>query len=185
MIFEVSITYRTMYFGYGSNLWKAQMIERCPDSEFIGLGILRGWKWIISKRGYATVVRSPKDLVYGLVYKLSRSDEDNLDRAEHVPDWYTKKKMDIELQRSVGEEKSTALWGLVYIDRIVEEGEPLEEYIDRVNKGIEDAVKEGMPEWYVEDYMRKFIPAPKAVEGEVLRHTATDAKPEEWRRTRS
>jgi len=31
------------YFGYGSNIWLEQMRKRCPESQFIGVGILSGW----------------------------------------------------------------------------------------------------------------------------------------------
>ena len=74
------------------------MARRCPESEFVGLGILRGWKWIISNHRYANIVRSPKDLVYGLVYELSPSDEASLDRYEGVPLDYTKETAEIKLR---------------------------------------------------------------------------------------
>jgi len=34
---------KSLYFGYGSNLWMDQMNLRCPDSRYIGLGVLREW----------------------------------------------------------------------------------------------------------------------------------------------
>jgi len=118
------MTCRRLYFDYGSNLWLDQMTRRCPKSKFIGLGRLRGWKWFINNRRYANVVRSPKDLVYGLVYEISTSDEVSLDRSEDVPRDYTKETMEIELQLAGNGEKSVVRC-LVYIDeRRVEEGEP-------------------------------------------------------------
>jgi len=148
-----------MYFGYGSNLWLDQMTRRCPESKFVGLGILRGWKWFINNRGYANVVRSPEDLVYGLVYEISPSDESSLDQAEDVPWAYTKETMKIELQLAVSEKKCI-VQGLVYIDeKRVEEGKPWEEYIHRMNMGINDAAAKGLPRWYIEKCLRVFIPA--------------------------
>jgi gamma-glutamylcyclotransferase len=150
--------FRRLYFGYGSNLWLDQMARRCPESKFIGLGILQGWKWFINNRGYANVVRSPKDLVYGLVYEISPSDEASLDRSEGVPQAYTKESMEIEFQRAEGGKKVVAQ-SLVYIDeRRVEQGGPREEYVHRMNMGINDAVARGLPEWYIEKYMRGPIP---------------------------
>ena len=135
------------------------MARRCPESKFIGLGRLRGWKWFINTRRYANVVRSPKDLVYGLVYEISTSDEVSLDRSEGVPRDYTKETMEIELQLAGNGEKSVVRC-LVYIDeRRVEEGEPWEEYVHRMNMGINDATARGLPRWYVDKYMRRFIPA--------------------------
>jgi hypothetical protein len=34
---------RTLYFGYGSNLWRDQMNRRCPENRLIGVGELKGW----------------------------------------------------------------------------------------------------------------------------------------------
>ena len=135
------------------------MARRCPESKFIGLGILRGWKWFINNRGYANVVRSPEDLVYGLVYQISPSDEASLDKAEDVPWAYTKETMKIELHLAVSEERCI-VQGLVYIDeKRVEEGKPWEEYIRRMNMGINDAAARGLPRWYIKKYIRRYIPA--------------------------
>ncbi len=83
----------TTYFGYGSNLWKHQMVKRCPTSEYLGVARLSGYRWIINERGYANVVEmagnktegETKDVVWGLVYKLQREDEQGLDKNEGVP----------------------------------------------------------------------------------------------------
>ena len=42
------------YFAYGSNMWRAQMRDRCPDHQLIGSGVLKGYRWIISARGKIT-----------------------------------------------------------------------------------------------------------------------------------
>lgn len=135
------------------------MARRCPENKLIGLAILRGWKWLINSRRYANVVESPEDLVYGLVYELSPSDEASLDRWENVPLAYTKEMMEIELQPAVSGEESL-VQGLVYVDRKrVDEGEPWEEYVYRINMGIRDAAARGLPKWYIDKYIRKYIPA--------------------------
>jgi len=135
------------------------MARRCPESKLVGLGILRKWKWFINTRRYANVVESPEDLVYGLVYELSPSDEASLDRSEGVPLAYTKEMMEVELQPGVSGEESL-VQGLVYVDRRrVDEGEPWEEYVYRMNMGIRDAAARGLPKWYIDKYMRKYIPA--------------------------
>lgn len=47
---------------------------------------------------------------------------------------------------------------LVYIDRKrVSEATPKEEYVYRMNRGIEDAVKMGVPGAYVKEVMRRFV----------------------------
>jgi gamma-glutamylcyclotransferase len=153
-----------LYFGFGSNKWLDQMKRRCPNSPYVGIAILEGWKWIINQRGYANVVPSEGDVVYGLVYELSSTDERTLDRCEGVPHVYTKQVHSIEFFREgvapLGDgSKGETVNGLVYVDvERVLEGNPREEYIDRMNMAIRDALKVGVPQWYVDKYIRGSIP---------------------------
>jgi len=56
------------YFAYGSNLCRDQMRQRCPDAQVIQTGRLDGYRWIVNSRGYATIVVSAKDVVWGTVF---------------------------------------------------------------------------------------------------------------------
>ena len=109
-----------LYFAYGSNLSLMQMIgQRCPHSTYVGIGLIRGWKWIINERGYANVVEvSPQSAatnlttvsllptgdeafnanhrVWGLIYSLPPADEIILDIYEGVPHAYGKEAIDME-----------------------------------------------------------------------------------------
>ncbi|KAA6406891.1 MAG: hypothetical protein FRX48_09389 [Lasallia pustulata] len=150
----------TYYFGYGSNLWLDQMRRRCPSSNHIGIAILHDWKWIICDRGYANVIPSPGDSVWGMVYILSAHDEAYLDRNEGVPTIYQKKLINIDFmpKNGCGVDRVT-IEGLVYVD--VERTRVAaieEEYVYRMNQGIRDAVQMGMPEEYVARCLRPFIP---------------------------
>ena len=137
------------------------MNRRCPDNKLVGLGSLRGWKWIIDTRGYANVVRSPEDLVYGLVYELSPTDEAKLDGVEST---YAKYTLDIKLLLG-GHEENPTVQSLVYVgEERTEVGEPWKEYIHRMNQGIKDATERGLPRWYTDKYLRRFIPAEEANE---------------------
>lgn len=174
----------TIYFGYGSNLWLHQMRIRCPTSSYLGVARLNAYHWIINDRGYANVVSSSpqkdtsstqtKDddskyanVVFGLVYTLEKDDERRLDKNEGVPIAYTKELLacdfwpsSTEKQVDTSQPPDCTRDMLVYIDRErIEPDEPREEYVYRMNRGISDAVKMGVPEGYVEDVMRKFIPA--------------------------
>jgi hypothetical protein len=168
-----------LYFGYGSNLWIQQMHSRCPNSHYLGIARLKGYKWIINSRGYANIVELPKESslrtrseAWGLVFYLTPSDEARLDKNEGVPVAYTKENLRVDFWRhkleegkvriNIGDEKPVPEETLVYIDRgRVQEAKPKEEYVVRMNKGIEDALAFGVPEAYVEEVMRKFIPAVK------------------------
>ena len=196
-----------IYFGYGSNLWRQQMEQRCPHSEYKGVARLNDYKWLIDERGYANVVeisrhkteteedlsvpsaKSYEDEVWGLVYTLQPSDEARLDRNEGVPVAYTKewlvcdfwpvKDGDGPANLTVKPEQVDML---VYINREqVTPSAPKKEYIYRMNKGIDDAVDEGVPEKYVEKVMRKFIPESDVSEDvmEVARKQAVEFEDEE------
>jgi gamma-glutamylcyclotransferase (GGCT)/AIG2-like uncharacterized protein YtfP len=139
-----------LYFAYGSNMWRLQMSERCPGYRTVGTGRLNGWRWIITSRGYASIVASEGYSVFGTVYELSEADVLNLDRYEGVARGCYRKEL---LMVDVAGRESNCL---VYVDYVTEEGQPREEYISRINKGIRDA---GLPDEYVTGCLRAYIPA--------------------------
>lgn len=166
----------SLYFGYGSNLWLEQMAERCPESTFVGVARLRNYRWMITARGSANPVQldsssDPEDEekhVWGIVYTLTKADEARLDKNEGVPHSHTKEVHDMEFWAADLEnvEKRVNIGAipekkpmLLYIDRErTTDGKPREEYVYRMNMGIADALKAGIPSSYVEKVMRKFIP---------------------------
>lgn len=75
-----------------------------------------------------------------------------------------KKRKPADITKRPGKEKM-----LVYINReMTDEGEIRKEYISRMNCGIKDAVQEGLPREYVEQVLRRWIPADRE-EGEKKR----------------
>ena len=163
---------QTLYFAYGSNLSLLQMKARCPSSTYVGVGILKGWTWIINARGYANLiansaseVTNANEIIYGLVYRLSPEDEALLDGFEGVPEDYTKEIHSIELWEH-GEmttepfvESGTMTQALIYIDRIrVKKDRPKEEYIGRMRKGILEAAQKGIPLGWMKAVMGEFLP---------------------------
>ncbi|KAJ4291626.1 hypothetical protein N0V90_009521 [Kalmusia sp. IMI 367209] len=165
----------TVYFGYGSNLWLHQMRTRCPTSTYLGVARLTNYAWIINDRGYANVVSSPSSTsisdrythaVFGLVFSLLPADEKRLDANEGVPRAYTKEYLTCDFWASsdgkpidANNPPTKTKQMLVYIDRKrVTEDKPKEEYVYRMNRGIEDALKMGVPRAYVKEVMRRFIP---------------------------
>lgn len=154
----------TIYFGYGSNLWREQMSLRCPLSQYLGVGRLQGYRWMINNRGYANVVLNPGTDVYGLVYTLSYDDERSLDRNEGVPFAYTKELLWVEFWSSKNgspvdlNSDAEKVEMLVYIDRErTVDARPKEEYVHRMNNGIRDGLLEGIPREYVQSQLRSFI----------------------------
>ncbi|KAL9131983.1 MAG: hypothetical protein Q9217_000193 [Psora testacea] len=159
-----------LYFGYGSNLWREQMLLRCPLSKYIGIGRLDKFHWFINERGYANIEPTYHDShVYGLVYTLTPVDEAALDRNEGVPDVYEKALMPVNFWSSNSGspvdilQRSELKDMLVYVDphRRVE-SKPKEEYIYRMNEGVKDALAAGVPAAYINNGIRQFIPQPSA-----------------------
>ncbi|PFH51756.1 hypothetical protein AMATHDRAFT_58642 [Amanita thiersii Skay4041] len=144
-------TQKRIYFGYGSNIWRDQMRRRCPTSQFIGVAILQDWRWIITDLGWANVIPSNGDVVYGFLYELQQSDETQLDKYEGVPKYYIKKRLAIE-----------PLDALVYVNETkLTKGTIAKEYIYRMNMAIADGLEEGLPQDYVDRYLREWVPPMK------------------------
>lgn len=121
------------YFAYGSNMWVAQMNSRCPENTIIGHGILNGYRWLINTHGYATLAAAENEVVHGIVYTLSATDEQNLDDYEEVSSGLYEKCYCTVLVAA--REVSC----LVYIDPVTSEGRPDVAYGIRINHGLRDA----------------------------------------------
>ncbi|KAL1296974.1 hypothetical protein AAFC00_004573 [Neodothiora populina] len=114
------------------------------------------------------------NVTYGLLYSLLPADEAALDENEGVPFAYTKETLTVDIWASddpsrrldVGSEPPTMMGKvLVYINReMTRDSVPKAEYVERMNSGIRDALAVGVPEEYVEEVMRRFIP--EKVDGE-------------------
>ena len=76
------------YFAYGSNLDLPQMKRRCPSSKLISKGSLSGYRLTFNRfssgwgGGVADVIQKQGSKVWGLVFEISDSDLDRLDRYE-------------------------------------------------------------------------------------------------------
>lgn len=134
------------YFAYGSNLSHSQMVKRCPQCEALGPAVLTGYRWYVSERGYASLMPSSRDRVFGLVYSISDTDEVELDRCESAAG-YVKSEVTVRFK---GDDMSCML----YVDPNTEEGRPKKRYAAEIRKGIKDAK---LPADYVKRYLEKFL----------------------------
>lgn len=146
------------------------MSQRCPLAKGISLGRLRSHSFIINTRGYANVIPSaaaaaasstePED-VYGVLWQLHSQDEKALlDQYEGVGlGCYEDVLLPVEMLEKE-ENVVGVVWALVYVDALrTTAGAPQEEYVGRMNRGIEEARREwGLPGRYVRAQIRKFIP---------------------------
>ena len=119
-----------LYFAYGSNLLRSQMSERCPEHRFECLAILADYRFLIGERGYATIEPSVWDSVHGVVYQLSPSDEETLDRCEGVSSGCYRKDY-LTLSGAHGAISDV----LVYVDPKVAPGRPKDGYMGKILSG--------------------------------------------------
>jgi gamma-glutamylcyclotransferase len=114
-------------------------------------------RWIINERGYANIIPFPGDIVYGLVFELTATDKRSLD--EYESSTYERLYFPIDLVPKDDAANRRSVKALTYVDvERKRESKPLEEYIYRMNMGITDALKEGIPADYITKYLRPFIP---------------------------
>jgi len=64
----------TLHFAYGSNMSRALMRRRCPGARALGPAQLDGWRFIITRDGYASLVRDPGGRVHGVLWRLTPRD---------------------------------------------------------------------------------------------------------------
>ncbi len=139
-----------LYCAYGSNMWSVQMEERCSPSKKVGVARLLDYRWIISARGYANVVKSMNDYVEGVLFEISARDEASLDEKEGVSSGsYQKAELPV-LHEGLAEV------ALVYADPVTVKGNPKQEYIQRINSGLADAK---LSDAYATRYVRRYISA--------------------------
>ena len=80
----------TLHFAYGSNMSRALMRRRCPGARALGPARLSGWRFVIMREGYASIVPAPGAAVHGIVWRLTPRDlaalnaYESLDRGLYI-----------------------------------------------------------------------------------------------------
>jgi gamma-glutamylcyclotransferase (GGCT)/AIG2-like uncharacterized protein YtfP len=72
----------TLHFAFGSNMSRALMRRRCPGACALGSARLDGWRFVITRDGYASLVRDPGARVHGVLWRLTPRDLAALDAYE-------------------------------------------------------------------------------------------------------
>jgi len=115
-------------------------------------------KWIINSRGYANIIPSKGDIVYGFIFELTQADERKLDKFEGK-EYERTNDIKVELVKVKDSYKKGTVTALVYIDiKRKKDDVPKDEYVDRINMAIKDGLKEGIPKEYFDKYIRPFVP---------------------------
>ena len=119
-----------LYFAYGSSINQEQMAFKCSDASTAALAYVRNSKSVINSSGVATIIPASGLVERGILRRISKSDEDELDIYEGVySNLYTKEICVV----SVGNEDVDSL---LYIATNSEFGNPWENYLEIIIDGI-------------------------------------------------
>ncbi len=135
-----------LYAAYGSNMDPAQMAERCPHSPQAGTGWLHDWRLTFGgehlgwEGALATVVEESSARVFVVLYEVSDSDEQALDRWDGATlGYYSKLKV-----RVTTADGDALAW--LYVLNDYEGGLPSARYLGIMADAAEAA---GAPDDYV------------------------------------
>ena len=120
----------TLYFAYGSNMNEQQFKERCPSSFFLCRAKLLDFRFIITSRGYASVLKQKGSTVHGVLCAITEADERELSRKEEVHDNIYRREWLLAVT-----EFGYSLPSLVYVDTINFEGVPRDGYLEKILAG--------------------------------------------------
>jgi len=134
------------YFAYGSNLSTVQMKTRCPNSQVIDKGCLKGYRLDFTHRssgwacGTADIIEDHNHDIWGLVYSINDNDFDNLDEYEGYPNHYDRFLVSIITAESTI--SNVWVYGVVDRDAYIS---PSREYLGIIKQA---AIEHGFPEEY-------------------------------------
>ena len=142
----------TFYFAYGSNMSRAMMRPRCPAAREIGVARLDGWRFMIMREGYASIVPAPAGAVHGLLWRLTPRDIAALNAYERLDQGlYRAAKVTVRC----GARRIAAL---VYVGASRAPGVPRPGYLELV---LASAREVGLPAAYVDGIARLVPPGPR------------------------
>ena len=129
-----------LYVAYGSNLNMVQMRGRCPESEFVGTGVVENYELQFkgSLHGaHATIAPKEGSSVPVGVWRIHERDESRLDMYEgYNPKgycYYNKEQIPVKMN------DGSSHTGMVYImDPRMDFGNPCKSYYDIVRQGYKD-----------------------------------------------
>lgn len=128
------------YLAYGSNLNIDQMRIRCPQARIVGTAMVKDYRLMFkgSKSGaYLTIEPSEGSGVPVAVWRVTPTDEQNLDCYEGFPTFYYKKEMIVSVRLSAfcnpATQKIKAFAYIMHEDRAF--GIPTQTYINVCAEG--------------------------------------------------
>lgn len=137
-----------LYIAYGSNLNIRQMKMRCPAAKLIGTDELKNYRLVFRGRrdgnGVANIEPAEGESVPIGIWKITKKDEEALDRYEGYPFLYEKTEIETEKGKA-----------MVYI---MTEGHPIAEpnsyYLEVISEGYKDC---GLPTAKLEEFINETV----------------------------
>lgn len=130
------------YFAYGANMDERQMSSRCPCARLVCAARLPEHRFLINRQGYASIAEAPGRTVYGLLWTITRQDEQSLDRYEAVEEgFYRRVVLAVVCDRDGG-----GVEALVYVASDDVEGIPRPRYFQGI---LRAAPAHGFPPEYI------------------------------------
>jgi gamma-glutamylcyclotransferase (GGCT)/AIG2-like uncharacterized protein YtfP len=115
-----------LYFAYGLNLDRETMAQRCPGARVVGPARLMRHRFVITRDGWASVVRDVRACVHGGLWELTLGDLRALDRFEDVG-----RGLYVKVTQPVVT-SGGAKRALVYVGTGAEGGMPKSGYLERI-----------------------------------------------------
>ena len=155
-----------LYFAYGLNMNPAGMAERCPNARALGPARLPRHRFIVTRDGYASAIRDPREEVHGVLWDCALGDVRTLDKFEELASGlYVKISQPVIVPGG-------AKRALVYIGRSGEVGKARPGYMEQI---IASAKEWALPEAYVAG-MTRFLRKPN-LDAKALDQDASEALP--------
>ncbi len=142
-----------LYFAYGSNMSEKRLKKRTLSAKFVRTGVLNNYCLTFHKRGddcsgKCTIEYSKSSKVYGVLFKIKKSEKCELDKAEGFPKGhYAKLFVQIEMCDSKCGKKKLAQTYIAapnYICRTVKPNKNYKKYV------LDGACEHNLPQSYID-----------------------------------
>ena len=159
-------------FAYGSNMLIKKLRSRCPSAEKIGMCKIKKHNLKFHKvskdhsgKCDCELTQIEADEVYGVLFRIPKSEEKKLDEAEGLGNGYAKKKIDVT---TIEEGKDTAV---MYCATDEAKDPNKKPYVWYLNQVIEGAKENCLPD----DYIAKIRKVAADKDHNLVRHAAEAA----------
>ena len=135
----------TLYFAYGSNMSRAAMARRCPQSRALGAATLEGYSFFVGVDGWGSVKPRAGGRVHGVLWQVTPRDLAALHAYELLHAGL------YDLRQLPVRHGTRLVSAMVYLLRRKQSGQPKPGYVETVAAAARDW---HLPERYVRSVER-------------------------------